>query len=198
MGGPQASSDLGQADVVQIIRPTSGWAPLDVAALWRHRELLFFMTWRDVKLRYQQTLLGVGWAVLQPALTALVFTVFFGRLGGLPSDGVPYALFALAGLVPWQLFSSALQQSSDSLVESRTILSKVYFPRIIIPFSKMGPALLDFTISLLLLAGALAWYGRIPGARGLALLPLALLAMVAAIGAGLWLATLNVRYRDIK
>ena len=183
---------------VEEIRPTSGWATLDLAALWRHRELLLFMALRDVKLRYRQTLLGAGWAILQPLSTALVFTVFFGRLGGLPSDGAPYAVFALAGLVPWQLFSQALLQASESLVESRAILSKVYFPRIIIPFSKVGAALLDFAISLALLGVGMAWYGVGLTSRAEALPLLALLALVTALGAGLWLATLNVRYRDIR
>jgi len=196
---PQAAGSEGARSApVQVIRPTSGWAALDAAALWRHRELLLFMALRDVKLRYRQTLLGAGWAILQPLSTALVFTVFFGRLGGLPSDGAPYALFALCGLVPWQLFSQALLQSSDSLVESRAILSKVYFPRIIIPFSKVGAGLLDFAISLALLGLALLWY-RVALRPGIAAVPLlAILALVSALGAGLWLATLNVRYRDIK
>jgi lipopolysaccharide transport system permease protein len=183
---------------MRVIRPTSGWAPLDLAQLWGHRELIVFLARRDIQLRYRQTLLGAGWAVLQPLATAAVFTVFFGRLGKIPSDGAPYALFVLAGLVPWQLFAYGLLECSNSLVENRNILSKVYFPRVIIPLAKMGAGLLDFLIAAALLAAALAWYRFGLGWRS-ALVPLlVLLTVVTAVGVGLWLATLNVRYRDIR
>jgi lipopolysaccharide transport system permease protein len=182
----------------RVIRPSSGWAPVDLGELWRHRELVFFMAWRDVQLRYRQTLLGVAWAVLQPLSTALVFTVFFGRLGKLPSDGVPYPVFALAALVPWQLFAYALLQSSNSLVDHRAILSKVYFPRIVVPVASLGAGIVDFAVSSTILAGAMAWYHVGLGWRVAALPAFALLALVTALGVGLWLGTLNVRYRDIR
>ena len=182
----------------RVIRAHTGWAPLDLAEVWRHRELLLFMAWRDIQLRYRQTALGVAWAVLQPLLTAVVFAVFFGRLGGIPSDGLPYPLFALAGLVPWQLFAFALLQSSTSLVDNQNILRKVYFPRVIVPIASVGAGVLDFLVSFLLLAAAMAGYGISPSWRMLALAPLALLALVTALGVGLWLATLNVRYRDVR
>lgn len=186
------------APPTRIIRSHQGWAPLDLGAVWRHRELAFFLAWRDVQLRYRQTLLGFGWAILQPLLTTAVFSLFFGRLGGMPSDGLPYPVFALAGLIPWQLFAYALLQSSNSLVDSQNILRKVYFPRIIIPFASLGAGILDFLASLLVLLGAMAIY-RIPvGWQVLAAVPLVLLALVTALGVGLWLATLNVRYRDIR
>jgi lipopolysaccharide transport system permease protein len=182
----------------RVIRPTSGWAPLDLVQLWRYRELVFLMGLRDIQLRYRQTLLGVSWAVIQPLTATLLFTVLFGRLGKLPSDGAPYALFALAGLVPWQLFAYALQQSSNSLVENRHILSKVYFPRVIIPVASLGAGILDFLVSFVILAAALVWY-RVGFSWRLASVPaLSLLALGAALGVGLWLATLHVRYRDIR
>jgi lipopolysaccharide transport system permease protein len=189
---------LAAAPPTRVIRPRSGWAPLELAQIWRRRELVFFMAWRDIQLRYRQTLLGVGWAVLQPLLTTLVFAVFFGRLGGIPSDGLPYPIFALAGLIPWQLFAYALLQSSSSLVENQNILRKAHFPRIIVPLASVGAGLLDFLVSFLLLLAAMAWYRVAPSWRLLALAPLVVLALVTALGVGLWLATLNVRYRDIR
>jgi lipopolysaccharide transport system permease protein len=182
----------------RVIRAHAGWAPLDLAEIWRHRELVFFMAWRDVQLRYRQTLLGVGWAILQPLLTTAVFALFFGRFGGIPSDGVPYPIFALAGLIPWQLFAFALLQSSGSLVENQNILRKVSFPRVIIPLASVGAGVLDFLVSFLLLLAAMAWYRIAPTPRLVALVPLVLLSLVAALGVGLWMATLNVRYRDIR
>ena len=182
----------------RVIRPTSGWVPLDLAQLWRHRDLVFLMALRDVQLRYRQTLLGVAWAILQPLTATFIFTILFGYLGKLPSDGAPYAVFALAGLVPWQLFAYAMQQSSNSLVDSRHILSKVYFPRVIIPIASIGAGVLDFLVSLLLLVAAMAWYHVGFGWRLAAVPVLALLALVAALGVGLWLATLHVRYRDVR
>jgi homopolymeric O-antigen transport system permease protein len=197
-GAEQPRTARGSEAPTRVIRATSGWAPLDLVQLWRHRELVFRMALRDVQLRYRQTLLGVTWAILQPLTATVVFTVLFGRLGKLPSDGAPYAVFALAGLVPWQLFAYALQQSSNSLVDNRHILSKVYFPRVIIPIASLGAGILDFVVSLLILLAAVAWYRLGFGWRVLALPALSLLALVAALGVGLWLATLHVRYRDIR
>jgi lipopolysaccharide transport system permease protein len=195
---PPRVETVSESPPTRIIRATSGWAPLDLVSLWRHRELVFFMALRDVQLRYRQTLLGVAWAVLQPLAATVIFTVLFGRLGKLPSDGAPYALFALTGLVPWQLFAYAMQQSSNSLVDNRHILSKVYFPRVIIPIASLGAGILDFLVSLVILLVALAWYGVAFGGRLAAVVPLSLLALASALGVGLWLATLHVRYRDIR
>jgi lipopolysaccharide transport system permease protein len=194
----RGSTHDAEAQPTRIIRPHSGWAPLDLAQIWRHRELVLFMAWRDIQLRYRQTLLGVGWAVLQPLSTTVVFAVFFGRLGKIPSDGLPYPVFALTGLIPWQLFAYALLQSSNSLVENQTILRKVYFPRVIVPLASVGAGILDFLVSFLILIAAMAWYRIGVSWRLLALPPLVLLALVTALGVGLWLATLNVRYRDIR
>jgi lipopolysaccharide transport system permease protein len=191
-------SERAKAPPTRIIQPQSGWAPLDLVQVWLHRELVFFMAWRDIQLRYRQTLLGIGWAVLQPLSTTLVFAVFFGRLGKIPSDGIPYPVFALAGLIPWQLFAYALLQSSVSLVENQNILRKVYFPRIIVPIASVGAGILDFLVGLLILFVAMAWYQIGLSWRLLALPPLVALALVTALGVGLWLATLNVRYRDIR
>jgi lipopolysaccharide transport system permease protein len=200
---PAAASGPGPGDAwdeapTRVIRPSRGWAPVDLGELWRHRELAFFMAWRDVRLRYRQTALGAGWAILQPLTTTLVFTIFFGRLGKMPSDGVPYPVFALAALVPWQLFAYALLQSSNSLVDNRAILSKVYFPRIVVPVASLGAGVVDFLVSALILGGAMAFYGMGLSWRAAALPAFALLGLVAALGVGLWLGTLNVRYRDIR
>jgi lipopolysaccharide transport system permease protein len=182
----------------RIIRATSGWAPLALGEVWRHRDLVLLMALRDIQMRYRQTLLGVAWAILQPLAATLIFTVLFGRLGKLPSDGAPYAAFALAGLVPWQLFAYALQQSSNSLVDNRHILAKVYFPRVIIPVASLGAGVLDFAVSLVLLVLLFAWYGIGFGWRLTALPALSALALISALGVGLWLATLHVRYRDVR
>jgi len=182
----------------RVIRPSRGWAPLDLRDLWAHRELVFFMARRDVRLRYRQTLLGVGWAVLQPVATCLVFTLFLGRLGQLPSDGFPYAVFTLAGLVLWQMFANALLLASNSLVDNRAILSKVRFPRVILPLAAIAACLLDFAVAALVLVVVMATSAIAPGARALAVPAFVALATVAAAGAGLWLATLNVRYRDVR
>jgi len=151
-----------------------------------------------VQLRYRQTLLGIGWAVIQPVFTAIVFAVFFGHFGRIPSDGRPYPLFALVGLVPWQLFAFALIQSSESLVGNQHILKRAYFPRIVVPFASIGAGVLDFLASAVVMAVALAWYRVLPTWRVLVLPPLVLLALATAMGVGLWLATLNVRYRDVR
>jgi len=168
----------------------------DFGELWRYRELLFYLTWRDIRLRYRQTALGVLWAVFQPLMTTVVFTFFFGRLAGIGSDGVPYPVFALAGLLPWTLFSQALVRSSNSLVSSAALLKKVYFPRMIIPLAAcMGP-IVDFVITLGLMFAAMVIYG-VAFSPSLLLLPvLALLVLMLSVGVGMWLAALSVRYRD--
>jgi lipopolysaccharide transport system permease protein len=180
------------------IRPSRGWVSLRLRELWEYRELLYFLTWRDIKIRYKQTALGAAWAVLQPLLTMLIFSLFFGRLAKVPSDGLPYTLFALTALVPWMFFANGLAQSSNSLVGSANLISKVYFPRLAIPASTVLAGLIDLALGLVLLAGAMAWYGVVPNARAIWLLPLLLLALATALGAGLWLSALNVRFRDVR
>lgn len=166
--------------------------------LWRHRELLLFLAWRDVLVRYKQTAFGVAWALLRPLTTMAVLSVVFGRLAGLPSGGVEYPLFVLAGVLPWQLFAGALAEAANSLIDNASLLSKVYFPRLVIPASAVVVCLVDLAVSTLVLAALMAWYGAFPGAR-LALAPLFLLhALASALGMGLWLAALNVKYRDFR
>ncbi|HET6574194.1 MAG TPA: ABC transporter permease [Fimbriiglobus sp.] len=183
---------------VTRIRPSGGWRALDLAELWRYRELLFFLTLRDVKLRYKQTALGVAWAVLQPLLTMAVFTIFFGKLGKMPSDGKPYAVFVLAALVPWQLFAYALTQSSNSLVAEQRLITKVYFPRLIVPVASVLAGLVDFAVAFVLLLLLMAGYGVAPGWGVLAAPVFALFALLTALAVGLWLSALNVQYRDVR
>ena len=180
------------------IEAHSGWPRLAWRELWTHRELLGFFVWRDVKVRYKQTLLGIGWAMLQPLTTMIVFSVVFGRLAHLDSDGVAYPAFSLAGLLPWMLFSGGVTLAANSLVGNVNLLTKVYFPRILLPLSNVISGLLDFAVSLALLLAVLAWFEIWPTWRVLLLpLPIALV-MVTAAGAGLWLAALNAQYRDIR
>jgi lipopolysaccharide transport system permease protein len=183
---------------VLILRPSTGFLRLDLKALWEYRELLYFLVWRDIKVRYKQTALGAAWAVLQPVMTMLVFSIFFGRLAKVPSDGVPYPVFAYVALLPWQLFAFALTESSNSLVASQNLITKVYFPRLVIPISSVLAGLVDFGISFVVLLGMMLYYGIVP-APAVALLPLfLLLAVVTALSVGLWLSALNVKYRDVR
>jgi lipopolysaccharide transport system permease protein len=183
---------------VTIIEPSCGWVSLKLAELWEYRELLYFLTWREVKVRYKQTALGAAWAIIQPLFTMLVFSLFFGRLAKIPSDGIPYPLFSLAGLIPWTFFANGLSQSSNSLVTSSNLISKVYFPRLTIPLSAVLSGAVDFAISFLLLLAMMALYGRTPGERILTLPLFFLLAFITALGVGLWLSALNVEYRDVR
>lgn len=167
--------------------------------LWRYRELLFFLAWRDLLVRYKQTAIGVAWAVLRPLLTMLIFTVVFGTLAKLPSEGgAPYALMVLAAIVPWQFASNAFSEAAASLIANASMVSKVYFPRLIVPASAVIVSLADLLVSLVLLAIFMAFYGVAPSWRILALAPLIVLAFLAALGAGLWIAALNVKYRDFR
>ncbi len=181
-----------------VIEPARGWLWLNVRELWRHRELLFFLAWRDVKVRYKQTALGVIWAVLQPALFMVVFSVFFARLGGLSSGDVPYPLFALAGLLPWTVFATAVTHGANSVIGSERLITKIYFPRLAIPFAAAGAAFVDFLVSLVLLAIVMAACGVAPS-WGVFVAPLivAIIAL-AAVGLGTFLAALNVAYRDVR
>jgi lipopolysaccharide transport system permease protein len=193
----QASGHRG-AEPTVVIKPRRRHELLDLRELWEYRELLGFLAWRDLKVRYKQTAIGVAWAVLQPLAMMAVFTVFFGRLARLPSDGLPYPLFALSALLPWGLFARVLASSADSLVRDQRLISKVYFPRLIVPLSSSLAALVDFAISLLLLVGLMAIYRVVPDARLLFLPLLTLLLLVAALGVGFWLSALNVEFRDVQ
>lgn len=183
---------------VTVIRPSRGWASLNLRELWAHRELLYFLIWRDVKVRYKQTLLGAAWAVLQPVATMVVFSLFFGRLAGVPSEGIPYPVFTLAGLVPWTFFSQGLTQAANSLVGNQSLITKVYFPRLAIPAASVLSGLVDFALAFLILLGIMLGYGIVPSARALWILPLLVLAFVTALGVGLWLSALNVQFRDVR
>ncbi|HEX9942037.1 MAG TPA: ABC transporter permease [Thermoanaerobaculia bacterium] len=183
---------------VTIVRPSRGWASIGLRELWEYRELLYFLVWRDVKVRYKQTALGAAWAILQPVATMVVFSLFFGRLAGVPSDGVPYPVFSLAGLVPWTFFATGLVQSANSLVGSQNLITKVYFPRLAIPVATVLAGAMDFALAFLVLLGVMLGYGIVPSARIVWLAPLLLLSFITALGVGLWLSALNVRYRDVR
>lgn len=166
--------------------------------LWEFRELLYSFVWREVRVRYKQTILGVGWAILQPFLTMVVFSIFFGRLGQIPTDGIPYPVFAYCALLPWQLFAFSLTESSNSVVANQRLLTKVYFPRLLLPLTPVVVGLVDFSISFCMLFGIMAYFGMTPGI-GVLTIPLwALMAVMTAIAVSLWLSALNVRYRDIR
>ena len=198
MADPTVQTSPPGARVV-LIEPPRGWPRIDFGELRSYRGLLLHLVWRDVKSRYSQTVLGAGWAVLQPVLSMIVFSIIFGRFAGVPSDGVPYPVFSLTALVPWAYFSSALSGSSNSLVVSRSLLTKVYFPRLLIPASPVFAALVDFAIAFGVLLLVMAGYGLLPRLEALWMLPL-LLAIVSmtALGAGSALAALNVQYRDVR
>jgi lipopolysaccharide transport system permease protein len=183
---------------VTIIEPSRGWVSLKLGEVWEYRELLFFLTWREIKVRYKQTALGAAWAIIQPLFTMLVFSLFFGRLAKVPSDGIPYPLFSLAGLIPWTFFANGLAQSSNSLVASAHLISKVYFPRLTIPLSAVLSGAVDFAISFFLLLVMMVFYHRMPPLQCLSLPLFFLLAFVTALGVGLWLSALNVEYRDVR
>jgi lipopolysaccharide transport system permease protein len=183
---------------VYRIRPSRSWVALDLRELWDYRELLYFLVWREVIVRYKQTALGVAWAVLQPVFTMVVFTVVFGRLAHLPSDGTPYPVFTFAALLPWQLFTYALTASSNSIVTNERMIAKVYFPRLIMPLAAVGVGFVDFMISFVILLAMMAWYGIAPGWAALTLPVWTGLTIISALAVGLWLAALNVRYRDVR
>ena len=190
-----------QVDVEQfdsIIEPKTGWLPVNFSELWHYRELAYILAWRDVKIRYKQTVLGAAWAVFQPLISMVVFTIFFGNLIKVPSDGLPYPIFVYAGLLPWTFFANSLTAASNSLVGQADLISKVYFPRMLIPLSSFGAFVLDFIISLLIMLAMMVWYGIYPG-PALLIFPLLLLAtMATALGVGMLLSALCVAYRDVK
>ncbi len=182
---------------VIVIRPSRGLVSLDLRSLWQHRELLYFLIWRDVRVRYKQTAIGAGWAIVQPLLTAAIFAVVFGYFAHLPSDGAPYPLFAYTALLPWTYFSSAIVRSGTSLVGNANLITKVYFPRLVIPLAAAATPAVDLGLALLVLLVLMGWYGvGLTWSIGL-IVPFLLLAVAAALAVGLWLAPLNARYRDV-
>ena len=181
-----------------IIKPSRSWAPLRLPELWQYRELLYFLTWRDIKVRYKQTVLGAAWAIIQPLFMMVVFSLFFGRLAKVPSEGAPYPIFAYAGLLPWQLFSRALTDASTSLVMNERLITKAYFPRLIVPTSAVLAALVDFAIAFGILILMMFYYRIVPTSAVLTLPLFVLLALMTALGLGFWLSALDVQYRDVR
>ncbi len=183
------------------VRPARGWVPLAMGEIWEFRELLYFLVWRDVKVRYKQTVLGAAWAVLQPLATMVVFSLFFGRLAGIENrieSGIPYPIYTFCALLPWQLFATAIGTAGNSLVNEQRLIQKVYFPRLLVPLSAVLGGLVDFAVAFVLLLGMMVYYGVYPGAGIVALPALVLLALAAAAAVGVWLSALNVHFRDFR
>ena len=195
---PEITSQDPAPQVVTRIRPSKGWVSLKLDELWEYRELLYFLVWRDVKVRYKQTVLGAAWAILQPFMTMVVFSLFFGKLAKIPSEGVPYPIFSFAALVPWTFFATGLSQGANSLVGSQNLIKKVYFPRLAIPIASVLSGVVDFALAFVVLLGMMVFYGIYPTANILWLPPLLLLALVTSLGVSLWLSALNVQFRDIR
>jgi lipopolysaccharide transport system permease protein len=188
----------GETIPVLFIRPSRGWVSLKLSELWEYRELLYFLIWRDVKVRYKQTALGASWAIIQPFFTMIVFSLFFGRLARIPSDGIPYPLFTFSALVVWTFFANGLTQSSNSLVSSSQLIRKVYFPRLTIPIATVLSGAVDFALAFIVLLGMMLYYGVVPSWRVIYLPLFLLLAVVSSLGVGLWLSALNVKFRDVR
>jgi lipopolysaccharide transport system permease protein len=180
------------------IAPSKGWVSLKLHELWEYRELLYFLIWRDIKVRYKQTALGASWAIIQPVFTMLVFSLFFGHLGKIPSDGIPYPIFSFAALVPWTFFANGLSQSSNSLVGNANLITKIYFPRLIVPLASVFSGIVDFLLAFVVLLAMMLYYGMLPTLHVLWLPLFLLLALVTSLGVGLWLSALNVQYRDVR
>jgi homopolymeric O-antigen transport system permease protein len=180
------------------IAPSRTWVALRLGEIWAYRELLYSLIWREIKVRYKQTALGVGWAIIQPFLTMVVFSIFFGRFAGIPSDGVPYPVFAFSALVPWQLFAFSLTEASNSVVANQRVITKVYFPRLLMPIAPIGVGLVDFAVAFSVLIALLAFYGVGPNLAVLTVPLWALLAVLNALAVALWLSALNVQYRDVR
>jgi lipopolysaccharide transport system permease protein len=190
-------SGVGQRVIIRIV-PGRGWVRIGFRELWTYRELMYFLAVREIKVRYKQTVVGVAWAVIQPLFTMLVFSLFFGRLGKMPSEGIPYPLFSLAALIPWSFFAAGLGTSSNSLVGNSNLITKVYFPRLVIPISSVLSGVLDFVLGFLLLLIFMATMGYFPNLHLFWSVPFLLLALVTSLGTGLWLSALNVEYRDVR
>lgn len=189
-----------KADNIPIIRiePSKGWVSLKLKELWEYRELLYFLIWRDVKVKYKQTVLGAAWAIIQPFFTMVVFSLFFGRLAKVPSDGIPYPIFAYAALVPWTFFANGLNQASNSLVSSANLIKKVYFPRLAIPIATVSSGIVDFIIAFIMLIGMMIYFGFVPTTNVFWLPLLLLLALITSLGVSLWLSSMNVQFRDVR
>jgi len=181
-----------------LIRPSRGWASLRLSELWEYRELLYFLVWRDIKVRYKQTVLGASWAVIQPFFTMVVFSLFFGRLAKIPSDGIPYPIFSYAALVPWAFFANGLNQASNSLVGNSNLIKKVYFPRIAMPIAAVLGGVVDFILAFIMLIGMVLYFGMVPTVNVVWLPFFLLLAFVTSLGASLWLSAMYVQYRDVR
>ena len=192
-----ASPEAAQMPVIRI-EPSQGWVSLKLWELWEYRELLYFLVWRDVKVRYKQTVLGAAWAIIQPFFTMVVFSLFFGKLAKMPSDGIPYPIFSYAALVPWSFFSRGLNQASNSLVSSARLIKKVYFPRLAIPLAAVLSGVVDFLLAFLVLLGMMLAYGIVPTINVLWLPFFLLLALVTSLGVALWLSAMNVQFRDVR
>lgn len=195
---PEIISPKSEAFPTFSIDPPTGWTSLGLRELWDYRELLYFLTWRDVKVRYKQTALGAAWAIIQPLFMMLVFSLFFGRLAKMPSDGIPYPIFTFCALLPWQLFAHALTESSNSLVANERLITKVYFPRLVVPIAAVLGGLVDFAVAFIILLAMMLYYGIVPTAAVVALPGFVVLAVLTALAVGLWLSALNVKYRDVR
>jgi lipopolysaccharide transport system permease protein len=182
---------------VTIVKPSKGWVSLKLGELSEYRELIYFLTWRDIKVRYKQTVLGAAWAIIQPFFTMVVFSLFFGKLAKVPSDGIPYPIFAYAALVPWHFFANGINQSANSLVGNANLIRKVYFPRLVIPLSSVISGVVDFVLAFIVLVGMMLFYGILPTTKIIWLPFLLMLTFVSALGVGLWLAAMNVQFRDV-
>ncbi len=195
---PKPTTDR-QGHPITYIAPTSGWVSLQLRSVWQYREVLYFLIWRDLKVRYKQTLLGASWAIIQPVVTMIVFSVFFGNLAKMPSDGIPYPIFSFAALLPWQFFANSLTKAANSLVGNANLIQKVYFPRLVVPLSGVVGSFPDFVLAFLVLVVLMLYYGIFPTLASLAWLPFfLLLATITSLGFGLWLAALNAQYRDVR
>ena len=197
VNGLMSESNINSLPMV-VIRPSRGWIPVNLRDLWIYRELIYFLTWREIKVRYKQTLLGAAWAVIQPFSMMVVFTLFFGKLAKVPSEGVPYPLFNYAALLPWILFAEAITRSANSLVQDSNLVRKVYFPRLVMPLSGILSPLVDFVIAFTILIGMMFYYGYLPTMQIIWLPLFIILALITALGVGLWLSAINVKYRDVR
>lgn len=197
-GTPIATEPSSPPVPVLLITPSEGWIALKLHEVWEYRELVGFLIWRDIKVRYKQTVLGATWAIIQPLMTMVVFSLFFGKLAKMPSDGIPYPIFSFAGLVPWTFFANGLGQASNSLISSANLIRKVYFPRLVVPLATVMSGIVDFALAFVVLLGMMVWYGIMPTGNVIWLPAFLLLALVTALGVGLWLAALTVQFRDVR
>ena len=191
-------NELKNPDDVLVLKPSRGWMGINLNEVWKYRELLFFLIWRDVKVRYKQTVLGATWAIIQPFFMMVIFTIVFGNLAKIPSDGIPYPIFSYTALVPWTFFASGLNKSSNSLLASSALIKKIYFPRLVIPLATVFSGLVDFVLAFIVLLGMMMFFGIVPTVAVLWLPFFLLLALVTSLGVGLWLTAMNVQFRDIR